>query len=209
VQKRQLYVLAATLLVAVAGASYAFAAHGDRHGQGKPPGTQSFHATLTGLEETPAIHTTGSGEFDATLDPSTSTIHFVFTYSNLKGQNVPAGTGKILFAHVHFGQRNVAGGVSFFLCDNSLAPVVPRPCPDDTTGSGRVEGDITPANVIGPTGQGIDPGAFDAIVQEMKNGFSYANIHTTRFPSGEIRGQIKAGGHAGDDQGDDDHGEDD
>ena len=201
-KKRRLYVLAAAVVVGAAAASYAFAAHGDRHGHGKAQGTQSFHATLSGLQETPANFTTGSGEFNATLDPSTSTIHFVFTYSHLKGQTVT--NGKILFAHVHFGQRNVAGGVSFFLCDNSAAPVVPRSCPDDGTGSGTVTGDITAANVIGPTGQGIDAGAFAAIVQEMQDGFAYANIHTTRFPAGEIRGQINSGGNDENDQGDDD-----
>ena len=198
-KKRRLYVFVAAVLVGVGTASYALAAQSERHGQGNSPGTESFHATLSGLQETPANFTTGSGQFDATLDRSTETLHFVFTYSNLKGQKVP--NGKILFAHVHFGQRNVAGGVSFFLCDNSAVPAVPRTCPDDGTGSGTVEGDVTAANVIGPNGQGIDAGAFDAIVKEMEDGFAYANIHTTRMPGGEIRGQISLGGNDEGDQG--------
>ena len=195
-RKRRLYVLAATMLLAVGGASYALAAHGDRHGPGpgNGPHVQGFHATLSGLQETPANFTTGSGEFDATLDPSapTPTIHYVFSYSHLKGQLVT--NGKVLFAHVHFGQPNVAGGVSFFLCDNSAAHASPNTCPDDGSGSGTVEGDITAANVIGPNAQGIEPGSFGEFVRAMQAGVAYANIHTTRWPSGEIRGEINANG---------------
>ena len=45
-------------------------------------------------------------------------------------------------------------------------------------------------NVIGPNGQGIEPGSFGEILRAMQAGHSYANIHTTRWPGGEIRGQI-------------------
>ena len=67
---------------------------------------------------------------------------------------------------------------------------VAQACPDDGTGSGSVSGDITAANVIGPNGQGIEPGSFAEIVRAMQAGVAYANIHTTRWPGGEIRGQI-------------------
>jgi hypothetical protein len=51
---------------------------------------------------------------------------------------------------------------------------------------GRVEG----RPVVGPNGQGIEPGSFAEIVRAMRAGTAYANIHTTRWPLGEIRGQI-------------------
>jgi len=188
VQKRRLLVLATAGLVAVGTASYAVAGHKD--GPQNIPNTRDFKATLSGYQETPAVSSTGFGEFRAKLvdNGGTPTIHYVFTYSNLEGQNVTGG--KILFAHVHFGQTGVAGGVSFFLCDNSTVPVA-QPCPNNN-GSGMVEGDITAANVIGPNGQGIEPGSFDEIVRAMQAGISYANIHTTRWAGGEIRGQINS-----------------
>jgi CHRD domain len=185
VKKRRLTVLAAAVLVGVGTASYAIAGHDD--GPGHVPNTKNFRATLLGYEETPANSTTGFGRFEAKLDDRTNTIHYTFSYSNLEGQTVPGG--KILFAHVHFGQKGVAGGVSYFLCDNSAVPVA-QACPDDGTGSGTVSGDITAANVIGPNGQGIEPGSFAEIVRAMQAGVAYANIHTTRWPGGEIRGQI-------------------
>jgi hypothetical protein len=190
VKKKPFFVLSAALLVAAGAASYAVASQGG--GPEAIPNTKVFHATLSGYQETPAISSTGFGEFSAKLDDSASppTIHFVFSYSSLEGQKVT--DGKILFAHVHFGQTGVAGGVSYFLCDNSPVPAVPRTCPDDGSGSGTVAGDITAANVIGPNGQGIEPGSFDEIVRAMQAGKAYANIHTTRWPAGEIRGQINS-----------------
>jgi hypothetical protein len=192
VKKRRLYVLVAAVVIGAAAASFAIAGHDD--GPGKVPNSKHFKATLLGYQETPAISTMGFGEFRAELDENADTpiIHYVLSYSNLE-RTVPGSPtpGKILFAHVHFGQRGVAGSVSFFLCDNSTpTPSSPHTCPDDGSGSGSVEGDITAANVIGPNGQGIEPGSFDEIVRAMQAGVAYANIHTTRWGGGEIRGQI-------------------
>ena len=105
------------------------------------------------------------------------TLHFVFKYDQLEG-------GNSLFAHVHFGQRYVNGGVSYFICGGSTKPT---PCPNVT---GVIEGDITAADVVGPNAQGIEPGSFAEILRGMRAGDAYANIHTTRWPGGEIRGQI-------------------
>jgi CHRD domain len=137
-----------------------------------------FRANLVGTEETPAIFSAGSAEFRARVVHNDTQIVFVLTFENLSG--APA------VAHVHFGQRNVAGGVSFFLCGGGGQPA----CPAAT--SGRVEGTVTAANVVGPTAQGIGPGNLAAILEMVRAGFGYANMHTARFPGGEIRGQIKA-----------------
>jgi hypothetical protein len=166
-----MYVVAAAAVAALAAGSYALAAAvGTR-----AAAADGFRASLKGFQETPAVSTTGFGHFRATSGPEK--LHYVLTYEGLKG-------GTTLFAHVHFGQRGVAGGVSFFLCGGSTKP---DPCPDV---EGRVEGDVTPADVVGPSGQGIAPGSFDEILRAMRAGVAYVNVHTTQFPAGEIRGQI-------------------
>jgi hypothetical protein len=176
VRKRR-YVFGAAVLVGLAAVSIAVAAKGfgplHRH---DPPNAKEFHARLNGYQETPSVSSTGIGDFRAKLvEPEK--LHYVFRYQDLEG-------GASLFAHVHFGQRSVAGGVSFFLCGGSTKPT---PCPNV---SGTVEGDVTPADVIGPNGQGIEPASFAEILRAMRSGVAYANIHTTRWPGGEIRGQI-------------------
>ena len=52
-------------------------------------------------------------------------------------------------------------------------------------------GTITAADIIGPNGQGIEPGSFAELLRAMDEKVTYVNIHTTRWPSGEIRGVIK------------------
>jgi hypothetical protein len=177
VRIRRRYVFVAALVVGLTAGSYAVASRGfgPLH-HGHPPLTTQFHARLNGYQETPAISSTGVGDFRATL-VAPDKLHYVFRYSGLEG-------GASIFAHVHFGQRSVAGGVSFYLCGGSTKPT---PCPNV---SGTVEGDVGPADVIGPAAQGIEPGSFAEILQAMRAGQAYANIHTTRWPNGEIRGQI-------------------
>ena len=44
-----------------------------------------------------------------------------------------------------------------------------------------------------PAAQGIAAGNFDGLVTAITSEAAYANIHTVKFPTGEIRGQIVAG----------------
>jgi CHRD domain len=166
--------LAVASFVLFAIGSYAVA--GPRDSPGEVPQTKKFEARLNGFQETPSVSSTGFGNFEAELVNPT-TLHYVFHYEGLEG-------GSSLFAHVHFGQRSVAGGVSFFLCGGNTKPA---PCPNV---EGTVEGDVTPADIVGPNGQGIEPMSFGEILRAMRAGHSYANIHTTRWPGGELRGQI-------------------
>lgn len=61
-------------------------------------------------------------------------------------------------------------------------------------------GSLTAANVIGPNAQGITPGAdFAKVVEALRDGAGYVNVHTVRSPAGEIRGQVRHGDHDEDD----------
>jgi hypothetical protein len=53
-----------------------------------------------------------------------------------------------------------------------------------------VSGVITAAQIVGPAAQGIATGEFAELVDALRSGAAYANVHTTTFPAGEIRGQI-------------------
>jgi hypothetical protein len=136
---------------------------------------------LTGYEEVPAISTAASGDFRATLRASQGEIAYRLSYTAL--------SGNVTQAHIHFGQMSVNGGISAFLCSNlGNGPAGTQACPP---GPATVEGTIRPADVVGPTEQGIAPGEFDELIDAIRAGVTYANVHSTTHPMGEIRAQLK------------------
>jgi hypothetical protein len=169
----------AAFVFALAGASIALAGAG----KGKDD-DNGFSAHLIGFNEVPANNTAGHGDLTVTM--TSTQITFRLVYADLSGP--PAA------AHIHVGQKNVNGGVSVFFCGGGGQP----PCPATT--SGTVTGTITAANVVGPTAQGFNVGDLAAVERAIKAGVTYANMHTAKFPAGEIRGQVRRGG--GNDDGD-------
>ena len=57
--------------------------------------------------------------------------------------------------------------------------------------SWRVEGEITPAQILPQATQGFDGGNFEEFVRAIRAGAAYVNVHSTAFRSGEIHGQLK------------------
>jgi hypothetical protein len=135
---------------------------------------------LSGYQENPDISTVAFGSFKATLDDDAQTITYELSYSGLEGT--------VTQAHVHFGKRAVNGGISFFLCGTAAAPgpVGTPTCPAD----GTVSRTLAAADILGPSGQGIEAMNYDEIAAAMRNGSTYANVHSTKWPGGEIRAQI-------------------
>jgi hypothetical protein len=148
----------------------------------------TVRAKLIGYQEVPALSTVAHGEFKATVDTETNTITWKLAYDELEGT--------VTQAHVHFGQMSVNGGISFFLCTNAgNGPVGTQACPPPPA---EITGVITADQVIGPgaappapAGQGIEPGAFAEIAAAIRAGVAYANVHSSKWPGGEIRGQLK------------------
>jgi hypothetical protein len=148
-----------------------------------------FRAFLEPTEEVPSLSSVAKGRFRATIDDVNQTITYELSYAGLEGD--------VLQAHIHVGQHSVNGGVSVFLCGNAptVPPAtVPQPpaCPPSPA---TVTGIITPANIIGPGGQGVaattvDVNEFEELVALIRDGVTYANVHSSKFPGGEIRGQI-------------------
>jgi hypothetical protein len=170
-RKRRLFsALIFAVPVVLAAATFAVAGDG---------GKRNVKAdALTGYQEAPAISTEATGSFDATLNAD-DTISYTFSYSGLEGS--------VTQAHIHFGQRDVAGGVSVFLCTNVGGPAGTQACPPSPA---TITGTITAASVIGPAGQGIAPAEFSELVRAIRAGMTYANVHSSKFPGGEARGQI-------------------
>lgn len=143
---------------------------------------KSLRAKLNGFNEVPAISTQASGEFRAKINRTDTELTYDLEYSGLEGS--------VLQSHVHLGQTSVNGGIMFFLCGTAASPgpAGTPVCP----ASGTVSGMITAANVIGPAGQGVSAGEFAEALRAIRAGVSYANVHSTKWPGGEIRGQVKS-----------------
>jgi hypothetical protein len=151
-------------------------------------GGKDIRERLTGYQEDPlALSTTGMGTFHARIDESGQKVFYRLSYSDLEGS--------VTQAHIHLGGRAQSGGIIVFLCSNLANPPAGTPaCP---TPDGTVTGTIEPADVIGPANQGIDPGEFDELAAAVRAGTTYANVHSTKYPGGEIRAQIDRRGHHG------------
>ena len=149
-----------------------------------------FSANLSGFEEigplgageTGAILSAATGTLRLHLDKRSDSIGYTLTYTSGLSSLVQQ-------AHIHFGKKHVAGGIMAFLCTNlGNGPAGTPACP---TVSGTVSGTIDAASIVGPAAQNVSPGDFDAIVDALTSNTDYVNVHTVKFPSGEIRGQIK------------------
>jgi hypothetical protein len=163
---------AALAVAALAGALVTSA--DDDHGRRKTV----FRARLAAENEVPACSSTGRGSATFKIDDDAQTIEFEVSYTTEANPTV---------AHVHLGQRFAAGGVSFFLCGGAPPQSNKPACPASPA---TITGTIVPTDVIGPTGQGIAAGEFAEIVAAIRDGNTYANVHSSICPGGEIRGQL-------------------
>ena len=100
-------------------------------------------------------------------------------------------TSSVTQAHIHFGASRTNGGVMVFLCGGAK-PACPA--------SGTVTGTLTAADVsvLPATNadsvipQGIQPADLNGMLDAIRSGNTYINVHSANFPNGEIRGQVGA-----------------
>ena len=141
-----------------------------------------IEARLRGFQEVPVVSSVASGRFKATIDATAGSITYELSFSGLEGT--------VTQSHIHLGQHSVNGGIMVWLCQSAtnvdptgLSPTCPQ--------SGTVTGVIQAANVIGPAGQGVAPLEFAEVLVALRAGVAYVNVHSSKFPGGEIRGQVR------------------
>ena len=175
----------AVVALGMVGTGLAF--HGD--------GPRQFRETLNGLNEAAAVvSTTGTGTFKARINLDETEIQYELTFQDLEGD--------VRQAHIHIGWPQNSGGIVLWLCDTAANPSPTANTPDCTENdptnlrAGRVTGTLTEADVQNVAASGIagptatTPGEFAEVVALIKAGRTYANLHTVKFPPGEIRSQI-------------------
>jgi hypothetical protein len=128
---------------------------------------ETFTTHLTSGEEVPPTNSSGYGDMVVHVTDDEQELHYELSAYNL--------TSSVTGAHLHCASRGHDGPV-----------VVPLKLPASHT-----EGVITQADVK-MIGQQCNPNihTLQHVVQAMREGQIYANVHTSKYPNGEIRGQL-------------------
>jgi hypothetical protein len=135
-----------------------------------------FAAHLLGVNEVPAADTRGQGQAVFTLNEEGSALHYRLFVANTKN---------ITQAHIHCGESGVNGPVVVFLFGLVAGGV--------NQNGVLAEGTITSENIIARDSSAACMGGlatFENLLERMRNGSAYVNVHTLAYPGGEIRGQI-------------------
>ena len=163
-------------------------------------GSRTWRARLNGFNETNpgTISTVARGSFRAHISPDGSTVSWTLSYRDLEGD--------VTQAHIHFGAVGTNGGISVWLCANNppitTAPAGTQACPPSPA---TVTGSFTAADVVGPAAQGIATGEFAELLRAIRAGHTYANVHSTKFGPGEVRGPLVPARRGNGDDDDDDN----
>jgi hypothetical protein len=163
---------------------------------GSGAGFNHLKADLSGYQEIPAVSTGGTASFTADVSQDGNSISWQLSYSGLEGT--------VLQSHIHFGQRSVNGPIIIFFCTNlGNGPAGTQACPasplagaEPVTISGTFDRDDVlcgGCTTAAPFGQGIGAGEWEELVRAIDAGKAYANLHSNRWPGGEIRAQLNEG----------------
>lgn len=131
----------------------------------------NFRAHLAGDQEVPAVVSATSGTAKFHVDRTLTEMTFRLDIRNADGLLGVAG------AHIHCAPEGVNGPVVAFLA---------QPVPGGLDGRVKISGTLTDADILNPAcGENIEE-----LVDAMRAGDAYVNVHSLANPPGEVRGQI-------------------
>jgi CHRD domain len=134
-----------------------------------------FTAKLSASNEVPPVTTTASGIANFQIFPvgHQETLKYQLYLKNISG---------VTGAHIHKGKQGENGPV---VADLFGTPSMSGP-PTGKINGLLTAGTLYESKLTGPlTGKTID-----ILVNMIRNGNAYVNVHTTTNPNGEVRGQI-------------------
>jgi hypothetical protein len=163
---RRSSLLLVLVLLALVSSSFATAA------ANSPP--QNHRAQLSGDQEVPSVDTRARGQAIFQLDRSGTTLSYRLIVANIEN---------VTMAHIHLAPAGENGPVVAW-----LYPEGPPPQQIDGRSNGVLAtGTITDDDLVGPlAGQTLDD-----LMEEIRAGRTYVNVHTAQYPAGEVRGQIR------------------
>ena len=133
----------------------------------------NFRTHLSGDNEVPPRVTDATGEAIFQLSKDGTVLSYKLIVANIEN---------VTMAHIHLAPAGSNAGFVAWLYP-SQAPALLIPGPSNGI---LAQGVITQANLVGAlAGQPLS-----ALINAMKAGNTYVNVHTSQYGAGEIRGQI-------------------
>ena len=138
----------------------------------------TFTAHLNSENENPppgvTIVSLGQGQAIFKLSEDGTSLSYKLIVANIED---------VTQAHIHCGDATVNGSVLVFLFGFVAGGV-------DVNGV-LAEGVITESSIRPNPASCPDIDTFAELLELLRNGTAYVNVHTVKYPGGEIRGQIK------------------
>jgi hypothetical protein len=131
-------------------------------------------AHLTGAEEVPPVVTSATGQASFRLSRDGQSLTYRLIVANIEN---------VSMAHIHLAPAGQNGPVVLWLYPSGPPPQL---IPGMTNGV-LSTGVVTSANLVGQ----LAGATLADLVEHIVAGNAYVNVHTSQFPAGEIRGQIK------------------
>jgi len=133
---------------------------------------QSFTAKLSGSNEVPPVTTSGSGSAVFHLSSDGKSLDYQLNLTNMNS---------VMGVHIHSGKQGVNGPVIAGLFNPSMSGPP----------TGAVNGLLKKRTLTSSDLSGSLAGKqISDLVNMIKSGGAYVNVHTSKNQNGEIRGQI-------------------
>jgi hypothetical protein len=134
----------------------------------------SFRAHAHGGEEVPPVDTRAQGQAIFRLSEDGDEISYKVIVANIVD---------VTQSHIHLAPAGVTGGIVVWLYPSAPpAQLIPG-----RSQGVLAEGEITEEDLVG----GLADMDLEALLDALRTGGAYVNVHTVANPPGEIRGQIR------------------
>ena len=141
------------------------------------PAARNFVAPLTGDEEVPPADTDARGMTHFQLDRAGDALDYRLIVANIEN---------VTQAHIHVGPAGVNGPVVAWLYPEGP----PAQLIEGRSNGVLATGTITADDLVGQ----LEGGTLEDLLDLFHDGEAYVNVHTSQFPPGEVRGQIRVAG---------------
>lgn len=135
---------------------------------------RNFRAHLSGDNEVPTVETDAQGQATFQRTRSGDALDYRLLVANIEN---------VFMAHIHAGPADANGPVVAWLYPEDGG--APEPIEGRFSGV-LAESRLTADDLVGP----LAGGALDDLLELIRSGDAYVNVHTTQHPAGEVRGQI-------------------